>query len=427
MLLHHCNDGHSEVIAELERLHDARQHQALLCCKFRNYKRIAALYGHELAEQLIAAGLQHLQTTCPSDARLIRMDHATVAVILSCGHDPIWVEQLAHRGATQWPRPGSVDDPPLLLTLAIGVACSSPQPNLASEHLLRRAQLACQMAERRPGSQVVMASADLSTRQRSQYEREASLHRALEQGELTTHLQPIVNLRDGTPIGFECLARWRDGSGAVIRPIDFLDQAIDAGISADVDLQTLASALEAAPRLAAAHDHARPLLLSANISAQLVENPHKVEALLQLLEQHLHASPVQLQVELLEESLHEGDSAIDTLLNQLTRLGVLIAIDDFGTGYSSLSRVHNLAVHTIKVDRSFVQRIDDPDKPSNHLLTTLLAIGHDLKVDLTAEGIETETQRHWLSIHGCGHGQGFLFSEPLSLEHAIDYLRSGGR
>ncbi|MBM5794437.1 MAG: EAL domain-containing protein, partial [Cyanobacteria bacterium K_DeepCast_0m_m1_088] len=106
----------------------------------------------------------------------------------------------------------------------------------------------------------------------------------------------------------------------------------------------------------------------------------------------------------------------------LSEQHIFIAIDDFGTGYSSLSRVHDLAINTIKVDRSFVARIDAPSKPSNHLLKTLVAISHDLEISLTAEGIESESQRQWLLNQGVKHGQGFLFSEPLSLTAAIDYL-----
>jgi len=422
--LHHGNDGQPERHAGLEQLNNAGQPRAVLCCRFRHYARIAALYSNGVAEQLIDAGIQHLQSTCPRAARLLRIDAATVVVVVDNDHDNDEIEQLAHRCAAHWPLTDQGGRPPLLLTLAIGVACSESGAEPSIEQMLNRADLACQLAEQRPGDQVVMASPDLNACLRSQYEQEASLHRALEHGELTAHLQPIVDLATGTPIGFECLARWQQRDGAVIGPGDFLKQAVDSGISADVDLQTLATALKAAPQLAAAYGGSGALLLSANISAQLVENPHKVEALLHLLEEHLHTIPIRLQLELIEEALHDNNSDIDDLLDALSRLGVLIAIDDFGTGYSSLSRVHNLAINSIKIDRSFVQRLDDPHKPSNHLLETMIAIGHDLKVKLTAEGVETETQRQWLKNHGCAQGQGFLFSQPLSLEDAVRYLRA---
>ena len=413
------------MLASLEQLNAQGSVHGLLCCRFRNQPRLAALYGTAVAEQLIAAGLQHLAAHVPDDAELIRLDPSTVAVIVAAARDAETLEQLAHRCAASWTVQTSSAQTPLLLSLAIGAALARPATKQDPSQLLSRAHLACQMAEQHPGSPVVMAAADLQQSNRSLYEQEAALHLAIQQRELTAFLQPIVNLSNGSPFGFECLARWPRSPGTMLTPAHFLNQAIAAGISAEIDLQVIGTALEAAPRLAAAlGDAHRPLLLSANISAQLVENPRKVEELLQLLEQHLHTSPVQLQLELLEESLQDGDGDFDGLLNALARLGVLIAIDDFGTGYSSLSRVHNLTIQTIKVDRSFVQRINDPHKPSNHLLRTLIAIGHDLGIELSAEGIETEAQRQWLADQGCAHGQGFLFSEPLSLDAAVAYLRS---
>jgi len=411
--LHPCDSSQREVLSSIERLSAAQQSQGLLVCKFRNYGRLAALYGNAIAEQLITAGMEVLQAVCTDAAQLTRLDAATVAVVVANALDIRSVEQLAHRCAAHGQSTNTSTQPPLLLTMAI------------SHQLLSRAHLACQRAETRPGNQVSVASDDLNQHGRESYEHEAALHRAIERRELTVHLQPIVRLSDGAPIGFECLSRWQQDGGSLVEPSRYLAQTVEAGISADVDLISLASALDAAPRLAAAAVAApQQLLLSANISAQLVENPRKVEELLQLLEQHLHTSPVRLQLELLEESLNESDPEIDRLLNTLAAMGVLIAIDDFGTGYSSLSRIHNLAINIIKVDRSFVRRLNDPIKPSNALLTTLMAIGEDLQIDLTAEGIETESQWHWLRDHGCSHGQGFLFGKPLDPDAAVDYLKA---
>lgn len=417
-----CGDGHWEALNRIEQLIAKAPRPALLSCQLRHYDQIAALYGRAIAEELVDAGHQHLMGLCGSEAELVRLASDRLVLVLANASDAQSVEQLAHRCAATWSVQKASDQTPLLLTMAIGMALSQGQGDATPLELLHRADLAAQQALRRPGSQVVLATGALNRQLQATYEGAAALHLAVEQQHLTAFLQPIVNLVDGEPIGFECLARWPLSSGELISPAAFLEQASDTGITADIDLQVLSNALESAPQLAAAYGGTEPLLLSSNISAQLIENPRKVEELLQLLEQHLHTSPVKLQLELLEESLNQGDGQLDDLLNALARLGVLIAIDDFGTGYSSLSRVHNLAINTIKIDRSFVQRINDPTKPSDHLLQTLLAIGHDLQIDLTAEGIEQESQRRWLHEQGCSHGQGFLFSKPLSLNAAIDYL-----
>ena len=416
-------------MSRIQQLCDGATPHALLCCNFRHYGRIAALYGAQVAERLFDAGRAHIQALCPSNATLVRLDPATLGVLLPELFDPVAVEQLAHRCAVGWSLQTQGEHPPLLLTVVIGAALSAAANHHkpGTEPLLSRAQLACQAAQRRAGNHVVMASETLTRQAQLRYELEAELLLAIERRELTAHLQPIVNLSDGRALGFECLARWPRSNGELSSPGDFLDQAIDAGLSAAIDLQVLTTCLEAAPRLNDAFDSDQPLLLSANISAQLVENPRKIEELLQLLEQHLHSNQVRLQLELLEESLNESSKELDDLLNALAQLGVLLAIDDFGTGYSSLSRVHNLAINTIKVDRSFIRRINDPLKPSNHLLETLIAISHDVQSDLCAEGIESQEQQQWLLEHGCHEGQGYLFSAPLSLDAAVDYLHSQRR
>jgi len=187
---------------------------------------------------------------------------------------------------------------------------------------------------------------------------------ALQQGQFTAHLQPIVDLRHGRTLGFEALARWITTDGKVLSPKHFLNVTRADGLTAVLDLQ----------------------------------------------------------VELVEETLGNAETGLDDLLRELTDRHVLVAIDDFGTGYSSLSRLHDLAVNTIKVDRSFVQRINATNKSSNQLLDMLVAVGHDLGITLTAEGVETEQQRCWLLEHGIERGQGYLFSRPLCLDAAIASL-----
>lgn len=396
---------------------------ALLCCRFRQYARLAAIHGLHQAERLIAAGKRRLTAICSTEATIIRLDPEVLAVVVPGPSTEAEVLELAER-CTDHCRPLEEhgDDPPLLLSVAIGAALASPVQPLSSAALLSQAQLARLEAETRPGHQLVLAATAIQHLAEQRYQRESALHLALQRGELLAYLQPIVNLRDGQAIGFECLARWPMASGRLATPAEFLSHGHDSGITAEIDLQVIGACLAAAAQLAQAAGRERPLILSANISAQLIESPRQVAALLKLIQANPLPPTVQLQLELLEESLNNADCKLDALLEWLSEQRVLIAIDDFGTGYSSLSRLHDLAINTVKVDRSFIRRINAEQKPSNHLLKTLVAMSHDLQMSLTAEGIETEAQRQWLLQEGVEHGQGFLFSRPLSLADAIDYL-----
>jgi len=396
----------------------------LLCCAFRHYHRFEAIYGHALAEELIAGGRDSLEQAVPQGSAILRTGPAELALVLplSSGHDAelmTLAQQLNHR-CTVVHRPSG---PPLLLTMAIGAATTETRPGSSPAELLSRARLAMHAAQSRAGQQVVIATPTLLLQAESLYRQEAELVVALERRQLTAYLQPIVNLQNRQVIGFECLARWIQGDGSVLSPRHFLAQAQAAGLTAAVDLQVLEASLRAAQPLAEALGPGQPLLLSANLSAQLVNSERYQRRLLDLIGRHPLPQGVALQLELVEESLNEADPGLEDLLQHLTDRQVQIAIDDFGTGYSSLSRLHNLAIDAIKVDRSFVQRINAPGKPSNHLLVMLVAIGSDLKIRLTAEGVETEQQRQWLLDHGIGQGQGYLFSEPLGLADAIDTLR----
>ena len=422
--MHHLSDDPAPLLALLEQHGNPTCPHGLLCCSLRHYHRLEALYGHALAEQLFAAGRDSLEQRLPQGSTIVRTGPAELALVLplNTGHDAelmTLAQQLNHQCTVV----SSAAGPPLLLTMAIGAATTGSRPTSNASEWLSRARLAMHAAQNRPGHQVVIATPTLQQQSETLYRKEADLVLALERQQLTAYLQPIVNLQNRQVIGFECLARWIQGDGSVISPRHFLAQAQAAGLTAAVDLQVLEASLRAAQPLAEALGPGQPLLLSANLSAQLVDSERYQRRLLDLIGRHPLPQGVALQLELVEESLNEADPGLEDLLQHLTDRQVQIAIDDFGTGYSSLSRLHNLAIDAIKVDRSFVQRINAADKPSNHLLDMLVAIGSDLKIRLTAEGVETEQQRQWLLDHGIGQGQGYLFSEPLGLADASDTLR----
>ena len=422
--MHPRSDNPAHLLALLQSHGTSDCPYGLLCCTFRHYHRFEALYGHERAEELIAAGRRTLEQRVPQGTMILRTGPAELALVLplNTGHDAellTLAQQLNHRCTVVNRPPG----PPLLLTMAIGAATTETRPGSSAAELLSRARLAMHAAQSRAGHQVVIATPTLQVQAETLYRQEADLVLALEQQQLTAYLQPIVNLRSRRTIGFECLARWRRSDGSIIAPRHFLRQAQDAGLTAAVDLQVLEASLRAAQPLAETLATGQTLLLSANLSAQLVDSERCQRRLLDLLARHPLPQAVSLQLELVEESLNEADPGLEDLLQHLTDRHVQIAIDDFGTGYSSLSRLHNLAIDAIKVDRSFVQRINAPCKPSNHLLDMLVAIGSDLKIRLTAEGVETEQQRLWLLDHGIEQAQGYLFSAPLSIDDAIQHLR----
>jgi len=420
---HHGCQSQAALLDLLNGLRSDNRPCGLLICTFRNMRKVEAIHGSREAERLIASGEARLLAACPPGTSILRLQHDELAVVVPDTRTSAELLDLGERCTNHCRavEQGAASNP-LLLTVSIGAALAGVSAESSSIDLLNQALLAQLEADKQPGSHLVLAPTQIQQLEAAQYQLESELHLALERHELTTFLQPIVDLISGDPIGFECLARWPMATGELAPPASFMAAANESGITAEIDLQVLRRALEAAPQLADAAGERHPLILSANLSGQLVENPRRVLELLELIRAHPLPMGVQLQLELLEESFKNAAYELDALLDWLAEQNVLIAIDDFGTGYSSLNRLHDLSINTIKIDRSFMQRLNAPQKSSNHLLQTLVAIAHDLQINLTAEGVETDEQRRWLMSRGVSHGQGYLFSKPLSLAGAIDYL-----
>jgi EAL domain-containing protein (putative c-di-GMP-specific phosphodiesterase class I)/GGDEF domain-containing protein len=395
---------------------------ALARCKFKEHSRISATLGAAAAESLIQTGLERLRSCLPPQATTTRFSENEVVIVLPHLSEEATITAIIERCVTSLETPLKLNDRDLELNMSAGVVIFKNNYN-DPDSLLSDASIAQRIAITDRTKNSTFKFIDLQSRLAVQqhYQIETDLRRTIRRNEIIPYLQPIVDLATGDPVGLECLMRWRADSGEILLPETFLPISQLAGLSGELDLQIILKALQASQELAAAAP-ARPLQLSVNLSALLLEN----EALRNRLLQLIRATPLpqgwDLQVELVEDYLQDNGSELGAFLNTLRRQGVSIAIDDFGTGYSSLSRLHNYPVRTVKVDSSFVQRINDPTSPSNQMLKTIQSLCSDLGVGTTAEGVETEAQRAWLLQNGYGQGQGFLFSRPMSVQATCDYL-----
>jgi EAL domain-containing protein (putative c-di-GMP-specific phosphodiesterase class I) len=193
------------------------------------------------------------------------------------------------------------------------------------------------------------------------------------------------------------------------------------GLTAELDLQIIEKALEHAPAFSRVVPW-RSMVLSVNLSANLLDDALMRLRFLQLIDDHQLPMGWYLQAEILEESLQDASSGFDEFLVHLSERQIRIAIDDFGTGYSSLSRLTSMPINGFKIDLSFMQLLDDPVRPSNKLVAAMGALADDLGLSTTAEGVETQRQRTWLIDRGFRLGQGFLFAPPMPLSDAMNYL-----
>lgn len=364
--------------------------------------RLQSTLGNAAAAQWRQSCNQRLQHLLPADAHYAWLSDNELIAVLPYASSEEELALLAGTISTQLEDPVPVAGQLLSSQVAIGIALY--KGNYAStEALLADAAIAEQIARSQPGSH--FSFIDLATRIQAQQDisLEASLHRALRDGELEPFFQPLVDLRSGAVVGVESLVRWHAAKDSLLQADMVLAAARRAGLTARVDLQLIKRTIRAMHVVAEALPN-QPLLLSLNLSTELVDDSMHRHQLLELLADEPLPPQWRLQVELIEEALSQSEAELESFLNELLHRGVLVAIDDFGTGYSSLSRLHNTPLNALKVDGSFVGRIHDPNKPSNTLLELMQQMGRDLRLHITAEGIETEAQRQWLCEHGFDWG-----------------------
>jgi EAL domain-containing protein (putative c-di-GMP-specific phosphodiesterase class I) len=297
-------------------------------------------------------------------------------------------------------------------TASIGIAINTLQNAQDVDSLLQQAQIALRQAKQRGCKQYQFYSPEMNVQLQERFALENALHGALERSEFSVYYQPIVCLSNGQIVGLEALVRWQHPELGLISPVKFIPIAEANGLIVPIGEWVL--------RTACAQTYAwqiagwSPLRISVNLSARQFEQSNLAEVVSQILkETRLDASDLELEVT--ESSLVVDIQRSVNTLKQLRELGISVALDDFGTGYSSLNYLKRFPVNMLKIDRSFVQDlISNPDSAA--ITDAIIALAQSLKLSITAEGIETQEQLHYLQSKGCDEGQGFYFSRPIPAE-----------
>jgi EAL domain-containing protein (putative c-di-GMP-specific phosphodiesterase class I) len=253
---------------------------------------------------------------------------------------------------------------------------------------------------------------------------EIRLHNAFEKHEFELFAQPIVLLKSRSILGAEGLLRWRHPTMGLKGPGEVIEAAERNGLIVDLGywlIEQGCNILINLDKLCADQQKKNPLqFISINVSPRQLKEPNFTEQVQNIL----HASkidPHRIKLEITESAMLEQPQLAEIRLRALKAIGVRIALDDFGTGYSSLSTIMDYPIDTIKIDRSFVIRMNEDVKALN-IIKIILSLANTLKFDVIVEGIETEMQANLLTQLGCQLGQGYLFSKPLSLTDLITFI-----
>jgi EAL domain-containing protein (putative c-di-GMP-specific phosphodiesterase class I) len=237
--------------------------------------------------------------------------------------------------------------------------------------------------------------------------------------------QPIVDLDSMRLFGFESLIRWNHPTRGLVPPNEFIPVSEDTGLIVPMTLWILRTSCKQIVEWQRLSPANKKLVVSVNISGKHFAQKDLVEQIKMILVE-TEMDPTCLKLELTESAVMENAETVITMMKQMRELGIQLSIDDFGTGYSSLSYLHRFPINTLKVDRSFVNSMEDGSE-NGEIVRTVIALAKTLRLNVVAEGIETIHQLHQLRILGCEFGQGYLFSRPVPVDEAERLLNDSSR
>ncbi|MEA8545289.1 sensor domain-containing phosphodiesterase [Pseudomonas aeruginosa] len=305
-------------------------------------------------------------------------------------------------------KPLFVDNQLINITGSIGLA-SAPQHGCDPQTLMKYAGLALHKAKANGKHQVQVFTEALTAEASYKLFVESNLRRALAQNELAVHYQPKLCLRSGQLLGLEALLRWQHPEKGMIRPDRFISVAEETGLIVPIGKWVIREACRQARELAEAG--LGELQIAINLSPKQFTDPDLVGSIAAILhEENIPAS--QLELELTESLLLDATDDTRQQLERLKSLGLTLAMDDFGTGYSSLSYLKKFPIDVIKIDRSFIKDIPD-SQDDMEITSAVIAMAHNLKLKVVAEGVESAEQLAFLRRNRCDIGQGYLFDRPI--------------
>lgn len=385
---------------------------ALMMIDLDRFKPVNDVFGHGVGDKVLIAFAKRASAIVGTGAMLARFGGDEFALYLPAA-DTDEPARVARRLLALFERPFDIDDVQVTLGASIGISMA-PQDATDSEELVRRADIALYRAKMNGRGSFCFFEADMDAEVQKRARIERDLRKAIADGTVRPHYQPIVDLKSGVIIGFEALARWDHPEFGQLEPEQFIAIAEDGGLIIPLSAHLL--------RIAARDATQWPVdtKLCFNISRVQLADPLMVLRILQILGE-TGLSPTRLEVEISEQVLVGDIVAAKEAFAAFHTAGVRIALDDFGTGNSSLQHLRTCHFDRLKIDRSFVMSMAGSDEATS-LVNAILGLSKALGLPVTAEGIENEALISPLYEGGCSEGQGFRFSEAVPQEEAIRLL-----
>lgn len=389
-----------------------------LFCDLDGFKYVNDSWGHETGDLLLVEVSERLSEIVPGGAVLARVGGDEFVLALAGRQED--AEALARSLLRAMTAPVDVAGHVVVMGVSIGLAAATDAA--AAGELLRNADTAMYTAKDAGRGRFVVFDDRMREQIRARVEMELALRHALAAGQLWVAYQPVVSLRDGRVLGAEALVRWSHPRLGEVRPDQFVPLAEECGLIGEVGRLVLETALVELGRWRRAGLVADDFTVSVNVSAWQLRDPTFV---LQV-ETALRAAgvpPQAVTLEMTESAMVDPSGVCAEVLGKLRAFGLRLAVDDFGTGYSALGYLRDFPVSVVKVDRSFVSPLGvSPD--AHALVAAIAAMSGALRLDVVAEGVETEAQREALLGMGVERAQGWLFARALAPADFVEHVRT---
>jgi len=395
---------------------------AVLFLDLDRFKVINDGLGHVVGDKLLVSIGERLRACVRPGDVVSRFGGDEFTILLKNIPNPAIVTEVAERLQRGLTSPFKIDGYEVFSSASIGIILSD-QNHTNPESFLRDADTAMYRAKESGKARYEIFDNAMHVRNMNLLQVENDLRRAIDREEFVIFYQPIINLQTKEIIEFEALLRWNHPERGMIPPNDFIPVAEETGLIVPIGEWVLREACRQVCQWQQTFPLFTNLGISVNLSIKQLMNPKLTEQVKNILSE-TQLDPLRLKLEVTETMVMENADLALNILSELCALGVLISTDDFGTGYSSLSYLHHFPFERLKIDRSFIGRMDTEEK-SEEIVRTILTLAENLQLEVVAEGIENGRQFEQLRKLGCHFGQGYLFSKPVPAQAAERILING--
>ncbi|HXF80923.1 MAG TPA: EAL domain-containing protein, partial [Usitatibacter sp.] len=404
----------------LSRARRAKRRVGVMFLDLDHFKDVNDTLGHRVGDGLLKELSRRIRGALRESDLLARISGDEFVVVLEDLPDEGAPERVARMILEEVRRPFQVEGNEIHVSGSLGLALH-PEDGADAENLLKNADAAMYHAKELGRNTFRLFSAELAQRRAQRIQVETALRRALKNGELELHYQPIVDTSSGAVRSVEALLRWHDPERGLMLPAGFIPLAEESGLGHAIGHWVMEAACR---QVRSWRDAGVPLAVSVNLSAGQLRDTSMVGDLKRVLAR-TGCEPAWLQLEITETSMVRDVEGASVVLAKLRTLGVRVAIDDFGTGFSSLSHLRHLPVDVLKIDRAFVADIDAPRKRGENaggaaIASAVIGLARGLGLKVVAEGVEKRSQLNFLAREGCDAAQGYLLCPPMpvaELEH----------